>query len=94
MRIDFVHLATPNTMTADAYREFCWGASLSEAPAGYGVLIGHRDDGSTCTAVLEDVEYARLLVQSTGGINVPRDKVTTVLDGWPNMRSDADSVWD
>lgn len=93
MVIDFIRLATPRTMTADAYREFCWGAGLPEVPDGYAVLCGHEDDGSVAAVVLDDVEYARLLGQS-GGVEVPADKVVAVLNNWPDLRQDATSVWD
>ncbi|MGW6741696.1 hypothetical protein ACWGDX_13375 [Streptomyces sp. NPDC055025] len=94
MQIDFVRLATPNTMTRDAYREFCWGLSLPETDTGYGLLCGHHGDGRLGSVILDDVEYVRLLAQSGGGIEVPAEKAVAVLDDWPNLRADADSVWD
>ncbi|MFE3144289.1 hypothetical protein [Streptomyces scopuliridis] len=93
MTIRFVRFATPRTMTADAYREFCWGVSLPETPTGYGLLCGHDDAGQLGTAVLDDVEYARLLTHS-GGVEVPTEKVVAVLDDWPNLHAEATSVWD
>lgn len=90
--IDWVRLATPRTMTADAYREFCWGATLPERPDGYGVLLGCRDDGEVCAAVVDDVEYARLLMGARGVV-VPAEKVVRWLDDWPNLRPEAVSVW-
>lgn len=92
MVIDFVRLATPRNMTRDAYTEFCWGLGLPEVPDGYAVLYGHGDDGSIAAAVLDDVDYARLLVQSEGVV-VPGGKAVAVLDDWPDLRQDAASVW-
>ncbi|MGW2837338.1 hypothetical protein ACWCWD_06455 [Streptomyces sp. NPDC001493] len=94
MHVDFIHLATPATMTRDAYRELCWGADLPERPAGYGLLLGHTDDGELHTAVLDDTEYVRLLTQAGGGVDVPAEKVVATIADWPCLRSDADSVWD
>ncbi|MFF9040970.1 hypothetical protein ACF090_36530 [Streptomyces sp. NPDC014892] len=53
-------LATPATMGADAYREFCWGAGLERTAAGYGLLLAFDDDTwEEVMAVVEDVEYVR-----------------------------------
>ncbi|MFD5031687.1 hypothetical protein ACFWM0_14915 [Streptomyces sp. NPDC058405] len=94
MQIDFVRLATPDTMTRDAYRELCWGLNLPETSAGYGLLCGHHTDGRLGTAVLDDVEYARLLAQSGGGVVVPAEKAVARIDDWPDLRPSAASVWD
>jgi hypothetical protein len=90
--IDMVRLAAPRILTADAYREFCWGTGLPELPDGYGVLLGHRDGGEVCAAVVDDVEYARLLMR-VGGMAVPAEKVVVWLDTWPDLRPEAASVW-
>ncbi|MFK0142668.1 hypothetical protein [Streptomyces murinus] len=80
-------------MTTDAYREFCWGAQLPEVVGGYGLLLGHDAvSGELFTAVLEDVEYVRLLIQSPGA-TVPREKITKVLSDWPALDPAAESVW-
>jgi len=91
--IDRVRLVTPRTVTVDAYREFCWGVGLTERPDGYGVLLGHRDDGEVCAVVVDDVEYARLLMESSRGVTVPAQKVVRCLDCWPDLRAEAASVW-
>ncbi|MFF1957992.1 hypothetical protein ACFVWX_13500 [Streptomyces sp. NPDC058220] len=94
MQIDFVRLATPRTLSVDAYREFCWGVGLPETREGYGLLCGHHDDGRLGTAVLDDVEYARLLAHSGGGVVVPAEKALATIDDWPDLRPSAASVWD
>lgn len=94
MIVDFVRLATPRTMTRDAYREFCWGTSLPETAEGYGLLLGHdAHSGDPTAAVISDVEYARLLVQSSS-ITVPADMVVALIPEWPDLHQDAVSVWD
>ncbi|MFY4721431.1 hypothetical protein [Streptomyces sp. LaBMicrA B280] len=91
--IDWRRLAFTARMTPDAYREFCWGSQLPMVASGYGLLLGYgAADGRLVTAVLEDVEYARLLVQSPG-VTVPREKITKVLSDWPNLDPEAESVW-
>ncbi|MBL1120746.1 hypothetical protein JK364_52090 [Streptomyces sp. 110] len=87
-----VALATPATMDADAYREFCWGAGLERTDTGYGLLLVFDDIGDEFTAVVNDVEYARLLTQISG-IAVPADKVTHILRKWPDLRPEAATVW-
>ncbi|MFJ6669054.1 hypothetical protein [Streptomyces sp. NPDC091383] len=80
-------------MTTDAYREFCWGAQLPEVAGGYGLLLGYDAvSGELFTAVIEDIEYVRLLIQSPGA-TVPQEKITKVLTDWPNLDPAAESVW-
>lgn len=43
-------------------------------------------------AVVEDVEYVRLLTQSSGVV-VPADKITRFLRDWPDLRPESDTVW-
>lgn len=93
LTIQFVRFATPRSMTRDAYQEFCWGAHLPETPDGYGLFMGYDDDYQPAAAVTGDVEYARLLKASGGGIEIPADKVISVIPDWPNLRPDAASVW-
>ncbi|MDT0347733.1 hypothetical protein [Streptomyces litchfieldiae] len=92
MQIHWVGFATPNTITPDAYREFCWGADLPETPTGYRLLFGCDADWQPITAVLSDVEHVRLL-KLLAGVEVPADKVVVTIPDWPNLRSTASSVW-
>ncbi|MEU3407528.1 hypothetical protein ABZ766_26775 [Streptomyces sp. NPDC006670] len=86
-------LATPTTMDADAYREFCWGAGLDLAASGYGLLLAVDDcSGDVFTAVIDDVEYVRLLIESSE-VDVPSDKITRMLPEWPDLRLEAATVW-
>ncbi|WP_405748185.1 hypothetical protein OG422_31415 (plasmid) [Streptomyces sp. NBC_01525] len=80
-------------MTPDAYREFCWGAQLPEVAGGYGLLFGYDPVGGLLfTAVVADVDYARLLGQSQG-VTVPGEKITKLLSDWPALDPSAESVW-
>ncbi|MEU5403593.1 hypothetical protein ABZ348_30380 [Streptomyces sp. NPDC005963] len=92
MRISWVRLVTTDTMTSDAYREFCWGVHLPEVPTGYGLILGYTDDGQVVTAVLADVDYARLLAQARD-VLVPEEKITMLLFDWPDLNPTAASVW-
>lgn len=86
-------LATPTTMDVDAYREFCWGAGLDLTDSGYGLLLAVDDrGGDVFTAVIDDVEYVRLLMESSG-VEVPSDKITRMLPDWPDLRPEAATVW-
>ncbi|MFE7119421.1 hypothetical protein ACFU99_28805 [Streptomyces sp. NPDC057654] len=86
-------LATPATMPPGAYRELCWGAGLDHTATGYGLLLGaDTADGALLTAVIEDIDYVRLLIQA-GGAEVPEDKVSCYLDGWPDLSTEAPTVW-
>ncbi|MFC8125457.1 hypothetical protein [Streptomyces sp. NPDC057302] len=88
-----VALVTPATLDADAYQEFCWGADLERADTGYGLLLAFDNhNGDEFTALVDDVEYVRLLTE-TSGIVVPADKVTHVLRNWPDLRPEAPTVW-
>ncbi|MFF3432209.1 hypothetical protein [Streptomyces sp. NPDC002602] len=88
-----VALATPATMTADAYRELCWGAGLDLTATGYGLLLAYDDgSGDVVTAVVDDIEYARLLAESTG-VTVPAHKIIRSLPDWPDLRPEAVTVW-
>ncbi|MFD5932487.1 hypothetical protein [Streptomyces sp. NPDC060333] len=88
-----VVLATPSTMDTDAYRELCWGAGLDLTNTGYGLLLAvdHRS-GDVVTAVVDDVEYVRLLMNASG-IEVPADKITRTLPDWPDLHPEAATVW-
>ncbi|NNN31877.1 hypothetical protein HLK59_16180 [Streptomyces sp. S3(2020)] len=93
IKIRGVALVTPATLDADAYREFCWGAGLERTDTGYGLLQAFDDDTwEEVIAVVEDVEYVRLLRQSSGVV-VPADKVTRFLADWPDLRPESDTVW-
>lgn len=88
-----VALVTPATLDTDAYREFCWGAGLDHTDTGYGLLLAFDDHaGDEFTAVVDDVEYVRLLTE-TSGVTVPAGKVTHVLRDWPDLRPEAATVW-
>ncbi|MGW2051936.1 hypothetical protein ACWCPF_43480 [Streptomyces sp. NPDC001858] len=88
-----VALVTPTTMEADAYREFCWGVGLERTDTGYGLLLAFdASNGDEFTAVVDDVEYVRLLMV-TSGVAVPTAKVTHVLHAWPDLRPEAATVW-
>lgn len=82
----------PRCQVLAEYREFCWGAHLPETRDGYGLLLGHDADGQVVTAMIEDVEYVRLLMSSTD-VEVPAEKVLTTIPGWPNLTPSAVSVW-
>ncbi|QNT98439.1 hypothetical protein HEP81_08213 (plasmid) [Streptomyces griseofuscus] len=91
--IEWRRAAITTSMTTDAYRELCWGAHLPEVAGGYGLLLGYDVvSGELVTAVIEDVEYVRLLIQSPGA-TVPREKITKTLTDWPTLDPDAESVW-
>jgi len=95
--IGAVHLATPRTLTADAYREFCWGAGLPETPDGYGVILAADFDGDVYTHVLDDTAYTRMLIEArvegVAGVTIPAGKVIKLLPGWPDLDPGAASVW-
>ncbi|MGP3991614.1 hypothetical protein [Streptomyces sp. 3N207] len=89
-----VALATPATMDADAYREFCWGADLDRTDTGYGLLLAvNYHKGDSVTAVLDDPAYARLLAEASGSITVPAHKVIRTLREWADLRPAAATVW-
>lgn len=92
-----VAIATPATMTPDAYREFCWGPGLDETPTGYGLIRGYDLDGTMQTVIVNDVQYALLIRDAarTPGesIVLAAEKVHKVIAEWPCLRSDAPSVW-
>ncbi|MFE7117225.1 hypothetical protein ACFU99_17625 [Streptomyces sp. NPDC057654] len=86
-------LATPATMDPDAYRELCWGADLDRTEAGYGLALAADDrSGDMVTAVFEDTDYVRLLMDAHG-VKVPADKVSVFLTGWPDLNPQAPTVW-
>lgn len=88
-----VALVTPAALDADAYREFCWGAGLERTDTGYGLLLALDDDTwEKVTAVVDDVEYVRLLTEISG-VTVPADKITRFLRDWPDLRPEAATVW-
>jgi hypothetical protein len=88
-----VALATPATLDADAYREFCWGTGLERTDTGYGLLLAFGDDTwEEGTAVVDDVEYERLLTEISG-VAVPADTVIRFLRDWPDLRPESDTVW-
>lgn len=92
--VHYVSVASPRTITPDAYRELCWGAGLEPRPEGYGLLLGIDDEYQPCTWVVGDVEYVRLLAGSElSGVEIPAEKVTRTFPGWPVLRPDAESVW-
>ncbi|MFJ3673800.1 hypothetical protein ACIPSE_45895 [Streptomyces sp. NPDC090106] len=87
-----IALATPATLDADAYREFCWGAGLEHTATGYGLLCAFDDIGDAFTAVIDDVEYARLLMEAPGAV-VPADKIICIFREWPDLRPESATVW-
>lgn len=92
-----VAIATPATMTPDAYREFCWGPGLDETPTGYGLIRGVDLDDTVKTIIVNDPQYALLIRDaaqaSDESIVLAAEKVHTVITEWPCLRSDAPSVW-
>ncbi|MYU06112.1 hypothetical protein GTY81_19970 [Streptomyces sp. SID8366] len=67
-------------------------AALDGGPLD-GLLLGHDTaSGQLVTAVIEDVEYVRLLAQSPGA-TVPREKITKVPSDSPNMDPAAEGAW-
>ncbi|MEU0451783.1 hypothetical protein ABZ322_01795 [Streptomyces sp. NPDC006129] len=85
-------VVTPDTMDADAYREFCWGAGLERTDTGYGLLQAVDDhSGDAVTEVIDDVDYMQLLTQSSG-VAVPADKIVQALPDWPDLRPGAAAV--
>lgn len=70
-----------------------WGAGLERTDTGYGLLQAFDDDTwEEVIGVVEDVEYVRLLTQSSGVV-VPADKVTRFMADWPDLRPESDTVW-
>ncbi|MGW3091609.1 hypothetical protein [Streptomyces sp. NPDC001108] len=73
-----------------AYLALCAVAGLQPTAEGYAFLLALDDDGEPYTAVLWDVEYARLLLSAMEAgeardITVPAEKVIGHIREWPWM---------
>lgn len=82
---------TPRHFAYPEYVAICIMAGVDPIPNGYGCFHAVDENGNRGTLLIDDVEYVETIVElaqsnpeAIAATNVPAEKITHVVQGWPD----------